>query len=151
MNENTWTGKVSMRITRGFLVVPIQMELTDEAASDIKKAILEKIHQKGVKGVLIDLSEVEIADSFLGTSIRDIGRMAKLLGATSVITGIKPGVAASLVDLEVEFGDLPTVLSMEDGYQVLAESTESGNASGDNGNHNTIDDLENNKAGETLD
>lgn len=121
MNEQI--GKVSMHITRGFLVIPIQIELTDEAASEIQKAVLDKIHKKGVKGVLIDLSEVEIADSFLGTSLRDMARMAKLLGATAVISGLKPGVAASLVDLGIEFGNIPTVLTMENGFQILTELT----------------------------
>lgn len=123
MNDQNSSPRIPMHITRGFLVVPIQIELTDEAASEIKNAVLQRIHEKGVKGVLIDLSEVEIADSFLGKSIRDIGRMAGLLGATPVITGLKPGVVASLVDLDIEFGDIPTLLTLEDGFQRLTELT----------------------------
>ncbi len=123
MNDSNY--KVSMHITRGCLVVPIQIELTDEAVLGIQKAILQKVHATGVKGVIVDLSEVEIADSVLGNTIKNIVRMTALLGATTVITGLQPGVVASLVDLGIEFGgDIHTVLTLEDGFQVLAKLIE---------------------------
>ncbi len=124
MDDSNGLGKVSMHITRGCLVVPIQIELTDEAVLGIQRAILQRVHATGVKGVILDLSEVEIADSFLGKAIKNIARMTALLGATTVVTGLKPGVVASLVDLEIELGDIHTVLTLEDGFQILAELTE---------------------------
>jgi rsbT antagonist protein RsbS len=117
-------GKISMHIIQGCLVVPIQIELTDEAVLGVQSAILQKVHATGIKGVILDLSDVEIADAFLGNTIKNIVRMTALLGATTVVTGLQPGVVASLVDLEIEFGDIHTVLTHEDGFKILAELTE---------------------------
>lgn len=124
MDDSNGLGKVSMHIARGCLVVPIQMELTDGAVLGIQRDILQRVHATGVKGVIWDLSGVEIADTFLGNAIENISQMTTLLGATTVVTGLKPGVVASLVDLEIELGDVHTVLTLENGFEILAELTE---------------------------
>lgn len=117
-------AKVGMYISQGRLVVPIQVELTDDLVLQVQKEILDEVQKTRIKGVVIDLSCVSIIDLFLGKAIFDTARMASLLGAKTVITGLKPGVVASLLDLDFDPGDVPTALSLDDGLQLLTPPAE---------------------------
>ena len=119
MEEEIGLSRVAMHISRGYLIVPIQIELYDEIILQIQKDILERVKETGVKGVIIDVSGVEIIDSFLAQAICDTVRMASMLGATTVLTGLKPEVAASIVDLDIDFKDIQTAVNLEAGFQIL--------------------------------
>ena len=119
MEDEIRLSMVAMYISRGCLIVPIQIELYDETILQIQRDILKRIKESGIKGVLIDVSGVEIIDSFLAQAICDIAKMAYMLGATTVLTGLKPEVAASLVDLDIEFKDIQTAMNLEAGFQIL--------------------------------
>ena len=119
MEEEIVLSKVAMHISRGCLIVPIQIELYDETILQIQRDILEIIKETGVKGVIIDVSGVEIIDSFLAQAIYDTVRMVSMLGAATVLTGLKPEVAASLVDLDIDFRDIRTAMDIEAGFQRL--------------------------------
>ena len=119
MEEEIGLSRVAMHISRGCLIVPIQIELYDEIILQIQKDILERVKETGVKGVIIDVSGVEIIDSFLAQAIYDTVRMASMLGAATVLTGLKPGVAASIVDLDIEFKDIQTAMNLEAGFKIL--------------------------------
>jgi len=112
-------SRAAMHISRGCLIVPIQIELYDEIILRIQKDILERVKDTGVKGVIIDVSGVEIIDSFLAQAICDTVIMVSMLGAATVLTGLKPEVAASLVDLDIEFKDIKTAMDIEAGFQKL--------------------------------
>lgn len=117
-------ARVEMYINQGRLVVPIQVELTDGLALQVQKDILDELERTGLKGVVIDLSGVSIIDLFLAKAIFDTGRMASLLGAKTVITGLKPGVVASLIDLDFDPGYVSTAMSLDDGFQLLTPPAE---------------------------
>jgi len=119
MKEEIELSRVTMHISRGCLVVPIQIELYDETILQIQRDILKRVKETGLKGVIIDVSGVEIIDSFFAQAIYDITRMSSLLGATTILTGLKPEVAASLVDLDIEFKDIKTAMNLEAGFQRL--------------------------------
>ena len=119
MEEEIGLSRVAMHTSRGCLIVPIQIELYDEIILRIQKDILERVKETGVKGVIIDVSGVEIIDSFFAQAICDTVRMASMLGAATVLTGLKPEVAASLVDLDIEFKDIQTAMNLEAGFQIL--------------------------------
>ena len=119
MGEEIVLSKVAMHISRGCLIVPIQIELYDEVILQIQRDILEIIKETGVKGVIIDVSGVEIIDSFFAQVICDTARMASMLGAETVLAGLKPEVAVSLVDLDIEFKDVQTAMNLEAGFQRL--------------------------------
>jgi rsbT antagonist protein RsbS len=116
--------RVTMHITHGCLVVPIQVELSDEAMLEIQTEILEKVSQTEVKGVIIDLAGVDILDSFLAQAFLDTGRMISLLGAVTVIVGLKPELVSALVDLGLEFKDILTAITLEQGFQKLSPIVE---------------------------
>ncbi|RLE37557.1 hypothetical protein DRJ17_06315 [Candidatus Woesearchaeota archaeon] len=119
MEDKISLSRVAMHISRGCLIVPIQIELYDEIILRIQKDILERVKETGVKGVILDISGVEIIDSFLAQAICDTVRMASILGAATVLTGLKPEVAASIVDLDIEFKDIKTAMNLEAGFQIL--------------------------------
>jgi anti-anti-sigma regulatory factor len=111
--------RVAMYIAGGCLLAPLQVDLSDEAMLEIQAEILEKVSQTGVKGVIIDLTSIDILDSFMVNTLSNTGRMASLLGATTVIVGLKPELASVLVDLNLEFKDILTAITLEQGFQKL--------------------------------
>ena len=124
MEEKAALSKMVMPMIRGCLVVPIQIELYDASVIRIQESVLEKIRETGIKGVIMDVSAVEIMDSFIVQTISDTARMASMMGATTVLVGLQPGVVASLVDLELELGDIQTAITLEEGFQKLKPRVE---------------------------
>jgi rsbT antagonist protein RsbS len=124
MNHSVESTKITMHETQGCLVVLIQEELSKEAAQRIQKKLLEQVHAKNIKGVVIDLSGVKIIDGSLWEVFSKTARMIKILGFPSVITGLSPGVVASIIDLNLDFSDLTTSVNLEDGLEILTQSTE---------------------------
>ena len=120
MKEEATLSEVGMYVAQGCLVVPIQLELDDELVSKVQQEILEQLVKTRAKGLIVDLARVAVIDSVLGKAIFDIAGMASLLGTVTVITGIGPGVAASLIDLDFEPGDVLTATTMEVGFEVLS-------------------------------
>lgn len=125
MKHSVESIKVTIHETQGCLVVPIQEELSKEAALQIQSSLLEKVHAKSVKGVIIDLSGVKIIDGILWEIFSKTTQMVKMLGAPSVITGLSPGVVASIIDLNVDINDLTTAMNLENALELLTQSTES--------------------------
>ena len=116
-------SKAALPIERGFLVVSIQAGLSDELMIQVQRDLLGSIKEKDVKGVIIDLSDVDILDSVLAKIIFDTGRMAAMMGAQTVYVGIRPGVASSLIDLDVELSDIETAIDRDDAFRRLAAVT----------------------------
>ncbi len=104
----------------GTVVVPISAELHDDAARSLQAAILERIETIGADGLLIDVSAVSIIDSFLGRVLVDTARMARLMGAETVLAGMKMEVVLTLVQLGVTMSHVQTALNLEDGLARLA-------------------------------
>jgi rsbT antagonist protein RsbS len=116
-NEST---NITMHVAQGCLIVPIQGELSKEAALQVQKSLLERVHAEGVKGVVFDISGMNVVDRVLGEIFSKTAKMVKLLGASMALTGLSPGVAASIVDLNLEFDNLHIAGSLEDGLETLA-------------------------------
>jgi rsbT antagonist protein RsbS len=104
-----------------YLLVTIQWELDDQTAIQFQEDILNKIHQTGAKGIVIDLTSVDIIDSFIAKVIGDVVSMSNLMGAKVVLTGIQPAVAITLVDLGIHLNDVPTALDLEKGLEKLQQ------------------------------
>ncbi|NIM11465.1 MAG: STAS domain-containing protein [Candidatus Aminicenantes bacterium] len=119
MNTDKGIPGAAMYITYGCLVVSVPVELDDNTLSRIPGEVLEKVRETRVKGVIIDLSAVSVIDSFTAGIIDHTARAVSLLGAAVVISGIKPGTAASLVDLDLYFDGITNVLSLEEGFNIL--------------------------------
>ena len=109
-----------MQIVRGCLVVPVQVELYDDVVLQLQKDILETVRETKAKGVILDLSTVDVMDSFIAQTLSDTARMTALLGAKTVLSGLQAGVVAALIDLDVEFQDAQTARTLEEGFRIVA-------------------------------
>lgn len=108
-----------------FLVASVQVALHDAQAVQFKDTVLQKIYDTKAKGVIIDLTAIDVLDSFVGRLISDIAAMARLMGTTVVITGLQPAVAITLVELGLELQGVVTALNLEKGIMQLRKMTES--------------------------
>jgi rsbT antagonist protein RsbS len=106
---------------RQYLLVTIQCELDDQTAIQFQEDLLKKIHETGAKGIVIDLTSVEIIDSFIAKVIGDVVNMSGLMGAKVVLTGIQPAVAITLVDLGIHLNDVSTAIDLEKGLDKLQQ------------------------------
>jgi rsbT antagonist protein RsbS len=102
-----------------FLLVTIQVDMHDQLALILQDDLTRAIEQKGAKGVLIDISALEMVDSFIGRMISDISGMARILDAKTVVVGMQPAVAITLVELGLSLTGVATALNVERGMQLL--------------------------------
>jgi rsbT antagonist protein RsbS len=102
-----------------FLLVSIQVDLHDQLALQLQDDLTNAIQRHGARGVLIDISAVEVVDSFIGRLISDISGMGRILGARTVLVGMRPAVAITLVELGLSLPGVETALTVERGMQRL--------------------------------
>jgi len=102
-----------------FLLVTIQVDLYDRLALDLEADLVKMVSKTGAKGILIDISAVSIVDSFMGRIIGNIGIMSKLLDAETVVVGMQPAVAITLVELGLPLKGVFTALNVEKGMDLL--------------------------------
>lgn len=119
MLENT---SIPILKLKEFLLVSIQIDLHDRIAQQLQQDILERISQTQAKGVLIDISALEMVDSFMGRTLADTARMASTLDSEIVIVGMQPAVAITLVELGLSLGGVKTAINLDEGYELLQES-----------------------------
>jgi len=110
------------------IIVPIQVELHDRAALRLQEDILKKIEETESTGLIIDVSAVSVVDSFLGRLLGETAKMARLIGAETVLVGMKKEVVITLIQLGMVIKDLHTAINIEDGM-VLLERLKSGRPS----------------------
>jgi len=105
-----------------FLLVTIQVDMQDQLALRLQDDLTRAIEKKGAKGVLIDISALEMVDSFIGRMIADISAMARILSAKTVLVGMQPAVAITLVELGLSLPGVATALNVGRGMELLRES-----------------------------
>jgi rsbT antagonist protein RsbS len=105
-----------------FLLVTIQVDMHDQLALTLQDDLTHAINKKAAKGVLIDISALQMVDSFIGRMISDISGMARILGAKTVVVGMQPAVAITLVELGLSLTGVATALNVERGMQQLQRS-----------------------------
>jgi rsbT antagonist protein RsbS len=115
----------------GYLLVTIQVDMHDQLALTLQDDLTASIQRTGAKGVLIDISALEMVDSFIGRMIGDISRMARILDARTVVVGMRPAVAITLVELGLSLPGIRTALNVEKGMALLRASLASGGDSGE--------------------
>ena len=102
-----------------FLLVTIQVDMHDQLALALQDDLTAKISHTGARGVLIDISAVEVVDSFIGRMIANIAAMARILDAQTVLVGMQPAVAITLVELGLTLPGVRTALNVERGMALL--------------------------------
>lgn len=107
-----------------FLLVTIQVDLHDELAMRLQDDLTTRISNTSAKGVLIDISSLELVDSFIGRILGNIASMSRVLDAQTVVVGMRPAVAITLVELGLSLQGVKTALNVEKGMRLLRRALE---------------------------
>jgi rsbT antagonist protein RsbS len=108
-----------------FLLVTVQVDMHDELALNLQKDLTEKIVHEHARGVLIDISALDVVDSFIGRMLGSIAAMSRILDAETVVVGMRPAVAITLVELGLSLPGVCTALDVERGMDLLRSSFDS--------------------------
>ena len=108
----------------GFLLVTIQVDMHDKLAMTLQEDLTNRIAKERAKGVLLDISALDVVDSFIGRMIANISSMARVLDAQTVVVGMQPAVAITLVELGLPLEGVHTALNVEKGMDWLRRRME---------------------------
>jgi rsbT antagonist protein RsbS len=122
-----------------YLLVTIQVDMHDKLALTLQDDLTELISNVNAKGVLIDISSLEIVDSFIGRTLANIASMARVLDAETVVVGMQPAVAITLVELGMSLPGIRTALNVESGMEYLRETVGIHEESDDDNGYGTED------------
>ena len=103
-----------------FLLVTIQVDMHDRLAMALQEDLTQRISDLSARGVLIDISSLEVVDSFIGRMLSSISGMARILDAQTVVVGMRPAVAITLVELGLSLTGVRTALDVERGMRLLS-------------------------------
>jgi rsbT antagonist protein RsbS len=112
------------------LLVSVQVDLQDQLALTLQEDLAAAIERTGARGVLIDISALELVDSFIGRMVATIASVGRLMDARTVVVGMQPAVAITLVELGLSLSGVSTALDIDRGLRLLGHS---GRAAGDAG------------------
>ncbi|WP_329458028.1 STAS domain-containing protein [Streptomyces sp. NBC_01497] len=104
------------------LLVSIQVDLEDQTVLNLQEDLAAQIVARSARGVVIDITAVEIVDSFVGRMLATIASISRLLDAETVVVGMRPAVAITLVELGLSLGGVRTALDLEKGLALLRRS-----------------------------
>lgn len=101
------------------LLVTIQVDMHDRLAMTLREDLTRRIAETGSRGVLIDISTLDVVDSYIAAMIANIAKMSRMLDARTVVVGMQPAVAITLVEMGISFAGVTTALSAEKGMELL--------------------------------
>jgi rsbT antagonist protein RsbS len=116
--------RVAMQVTHGIVVTSVQTDLTEPVLARFQEELLSLIHRIGARGVVFDLSGIDLLDSIEFHGLRRILKMADLLGARTVISGLSPGIVSSLIDANVDTDGIEATLQTDDAIALIRKSQE---------------------------
>jgi rsbT antagonist protein RsbS len=111
---------------QNYLLVTIQVELHDQLAITLQDDLTQTLSRTHARGVLIDISALEIVDSFIGRTLAHIASMARVMDANTVIVGMRPAVAITLIELGMSLSGIRTALNVDKGMELLRRADGSG-------------------------
>ena len=109
-----------------YLLVTVQVDMHDQLAMTLQDDLTEKIVGTRARGVLIDISALDMVDSFIGRMLGNIASMSRILDADTVVVGMRPAVAITLVELGLTLSGVRTALNVEAGMTLLRDAIENG-------------------------
>lgn len=125
------TDRVPILSLGDVLLVSIQVDLQDDSVLALQEDLAERIVETGARGVVIDITAVEIVDSFIGRMFATIASLSKLLDAETVVVGMRPAVAITLVELGLSLAGVRTALDLQRGLAALRRGGERAAAAGE--------------------
>jgi rsbT antagonist protein RsbS len=109
-----------------FLIATIQAALTDADLLHLRTALVQQVVRFRSRGVIVDVTSLDVLDSFASRTLREVAQMIRLRGAETVIVGIQPDVAFAMVQLGLKLEDVTTALDLEEGLAYLSRSSKNG-------------------------
>ncbi|MFQ5602501.1 MAG: STAS domain-containing protein [bacterium] len=113
--------KVPILKLHDVLLTSIQIDLTDQEASEFQSDVLRKVKETETKGIVIDITALDVVDSYMAKVLNDTANMVRLLGAEVVVTGMQPNVALALTEMGRELVGVKTALNLELGLKKIHE------------------------------
>lgn len=101
------------------LIATVQAALTDSDTEKLREDLMDRVSQFRAQGIVVDVTAIDVMDSFAARSLRTIAHMTRLRGADTVIVGLQPEVAFAMVQLGLAFDDMSTALDLEEGIALL--------------------------------
>lgn len=123
MNNRSAVSDTGMNVVEGCLVVPVGGDVDSEIITRLGREILAQVKATRAKEVIINISTIKTLDSYTLSIFKNTANAITMLGATPVFVGIQPGVASSLVDLDMDLGDILTAVTTEDAFAILRNRT----------------------------
>ena len=114
--------RIAILKLNGFLLVTIQVELHDELVLALQDDLAQMLSKTRARGVMIDCSALEVVDSFIGRALAQIAGVARLMDAVTVLVGMRPAVAITMVELGMSLEGVRTALNVDKGMQLLHET-----------------------------
>jgi len=108
-----------------YLIATVQSALTDEDLKQLRDTLVERVSVVRARGVIVDVTAMDVMDSFASRTLLEISHMIRLRGAATVIVGIQPEVAFAMVQLGLTLEDIPTALDLEEGLAYLQQKARS--------------------------
>ena len=121
---------VSILRQGSYLIASIQTALTDTDVLQLREDVMGQVTRHRSRGIIVDVTALDVMDSFASRSLRGIAHMTRLRGAETVIVGIQPEVAFAMVQLGMSFEDVQTALDLEEGLALLQARREPGDGAG---------------------
>ncbi|MFN7973059.1 MAG: STAS domain-containing protein [Acidobacteriota bacterium] len=122
--------KVPILRIKKLLLTSVQMELSDRDALEFQDDVLRMVAQTEAEGIVIDITGLEVVDSFMARVLNETAAMVRLLGAEAVVCGMRPAVAMTLVEMGREMVDVATALNLELGLEKLQKLVDARRAAG---------------------
>ena len=117
--------RVAMQVSRGVVVASIQVDLDDDVLAQFREDLLNRIHDTGARAVILDVSGVETLDSEELATLRRIIAMTDLMGAQSVLAGLRPGVVSSLIEAGADVDGLRAAINLDAAFDLLQPELDS--------------------------
>jgi rsbT antagonist protein RsbS len=111
--------RVPMHVSRGCLIVSLQVDLDEPMLRQLRTDLLERLRATRVEHVILDVGGLEILDAREFEEVRRTLRMAEIMGARTVLVGLRAGIVSSLVDLQVDVGGLTATIDMDEAFRIL--------------------------------
>jgi len=109
-----------------YLIASVQSALTDADLTELRSGLVEKVGRFRSRGVIVDVTAMDVMDSFASRTLQDIANMVRLRGASTVVVGIQPEVALTMVQLGLTLEDVATALDLEEALELLGRSRKGG-------------------------
>jgi rsbT antagonist protein RsbS len=120
--------RVAMQVSRGIVVASIQVDLDDDVLDRFRDDLLGRIHETGSLGVILDVSGLETLDSDEFAALRRIITTTRIMGAESVLAGLRPGVVSSLIESGADVDGVQAAINLDAAFELLERDTDPGDA-----------------------